>query len=286
MTAPRRPRSAWVLGRLDAVDGGKGPERRPALAQVGGEEAVVRRFRALARRVLEQRPELLLERGDPFEQAGSITFGPEGVPGCEDAAGDREASRAEVLLGSEPLAVGGEVAHEVGRAELAPFGVEVVVGPAAVGAGDAGEVLAEQRPDLALVPVSGDSEDRCAGGERAPERALAAAQAPAGLVDVDGRRGADLKAKLAKGRHRRTESHDALRSRDCEKRRFKPVLDSRLVRNRRRVARCALWQLSRTATRDLQPTPRAASSSYTRPREYQIPSGLATRILKVAPAKA
>jgi hypothetical protein len=58
-----------------------------------------------------------------------------------------------------------------------------VVGPAAVGAGDAGEVLAEQRPDLALVPVGGVSEDRCAGGERAPERALAAAQAPAGLVD-------------------------------------------------------------------------------------------------------
>jgi hypothetical protein len=286
MTAPRRPRSAWLLV-------GSTPSMRVKVESAG------QRLRRLVAKRRWYVVFVLLRAACSSSARSSCLSGAirssrrarspsasKASQAAEDAAGDREASRAEVLLGSEPLAVGGEVAHEVGRAELAPFGVEVVVGPAAVGAGDAGEVLAEQRPDLALVPVSGDSEDRCAGGERAPERALAAAQAPAGLVDVDGRRGADLKAKLAKGRHRRTESHDALRSRDCEKRRFKPVLDSRLVRNRRRVARCALWQLSRTATRDLQPTPRAASSSYTRPREYQIPSGLATRILKVAPAKA
>jgi hypothetical protein len=77
-----------------------------------------------------------------------------------------------------------------------------------------------------------------------------------------------------------------LRSRDCEKRRFKPVLDSRLVRNRRRVAGCALSQLSRTTTRDPQPAPRATITfNYTRMREYQIPSRLATRALNVTPAK-
>jgi len=77
--------------------------------------------------------------------------------------------------------VGGEVAHEVSPTELAPLGVEVVVGPPAIGAGDAGEVLAEQRLGLALVAVGGDPEDCRVEGERAPERALAAAQAPAGL---------------------------------------------------------------------------------------------------------
>ena len=48
-------------------------------------------------------------------------------------------------------------------------------------------------------PVGGDSEDRHAEGERAPARALAAAQAPAGLVDVDGRGGADLVCKRRVG---------------------------------------------------------------------------------------
>lgn len=35
------------------------------------------------------------------------------------------------------------------------------------------------------MPVGGDSEDSRTLGEQRPERALAAAQAPAGLVDVD-----------------------------------------------------------------------------------------------------
>src|SRR5450756_933578 len=74
-----------------------------------------------------------------------------------------------------------------------------VVGPPAVRAGDPRELLAEQRLGLAPVATLGDPEDRRAAGERPPERALAAAQAPAGLVDVDGRGGADLVCKLSVG---------------------------------------------------------------------------------------
>src|SRR5450756_1532718 len=57
----------------------------------------------------------------------------------------------------------------------------------------------EQRLGLAAVTTLGDAEDRGAAGERPPERALAAAQAPAGLVEVDGRGGADLVCKLSVG---------------------------------------------------------------------------------------
>jgi len=84
--------------------------------------------------------------------------------------------------------VGGEVPDQVGPAELASFGGEVVVGPPAIGGGDAREALAEQRLGFALVAVGGDPEDGLGRCERAPERALRAAQALAGLVDVDGRR--------------------------------------------------------------------------------------------------
>src|SRR5450756_2258551 len=170
-----------VVGRLDAGDTGEAPQRRPALEQVLGEGAVVPRLRALTRRLLEQRPELLLERADALAEAGAVS-----VPAGEQPPRDPKPGRAELLLGAESLAVGGEVAHQMSPTELAPLGVEVVVGPPAIGAGDAGEVLAEQRLGLAALATLGDAEDRCAQGERAPERALAAAQAPAGLVDVDG----------------------------------------------------------------------------------------------------
>src|SRR5665647_923887 len=66
-------------------------------------------------------------------------------------------------------------AHQVRPAELASFHIEVVVGPPAVRAGDAGELLAEQRLGLAAVATLGDPEDRGAEGERPPKRALAAA---------------------------------------------------------------------------------------------------------------
>jgi len=50
------------------------------------------------------------------------------------------------------------------------------------------------------MPVGGDPEDRRLGRERAPERALTAAQAPAGLVDVDGGCAADLVVQPGVGR--------------------------------------------------------------------------------------
>ena len=158
--------------------------------------AVAGRF---ARRLLEQRPELLLERVEALKQAAAVTVRAELCPGFEEPGGDLEAGRAELLLGAEPLAVGGEVARQVRPTELASLRVEIVVGPPAVRAGDAGELLAEQRLGLAAVATLGDAEDRGAKGERPPERALAAAQAPAGLVDVDGRGGADVAEQVLVG---------------------------------------------------------------------------------------
>src|SRR5450756_744242 len=158
-----------VVGRLDAGDTGEAPQRRPALEQVLGEGAVVPRLRALTRRLLEQRPELLLERADALAEAGAVSVPAALVPGGEQPPRDPKPGRAELLLGAESLAVGGEVAHQMSPTELAPLGVEVVVGPPAIGAGDAGEVLAEQRLGLAAVATLGDAEDRGAQGERAPE---------------------------------------------------------------------------------------------------------------------
>ncbi len=157
------------------------------------------RLGALARGPLEERPAFVLERADPLAQAGAIAVLAVFVPSLEQACGDGEAGLAELLLGGEPLAVGGEVADEVGPAELAALGVEVVGGPSAVGAGDALEVVSGERLGLALVPVGGDPEDGRPLAQRAPERALAAAQAPAGLVEVDGRGGADLVVQCGVG---------------------------------------------------------------------------------------
>jgi hypothetical protein len=132
-----------VVGRLDAVDEGEGRERRPALEQVGGEQAVILRLGALARRLLEQRSEFVLERADLFDQAGAVAVLSVLVPGGERSGCDLQAGLAELFLGGEPLAVGAEVPDEVRTAELALFGVEVVAGPAAIRAGDAVEVVAE-----------------------------------------------------------------------------------------------------------------------------------------------
>src|SRR5450759_2946715 len=159
---PAQAAFGGVVGRLDAGHAGEAPEGRPALQQVPREAAVAAVAGALARRLLEQRPELLLERADALKQAVAVSVPAELSPGGEQPCGDLKAGRAELLLGAEPLAVGGEVAHEVGPTELAPFRSEIVVGPPAVRAGDAGEVLAEQRLGLAAVATLGDAEERCA----------------------------------------------------------------------------------------------------------------------------
>jgi hypothetical protein len=135
---------------------------------------------ALSRRLLEQRAELLLERGDTLKQAGTVSVLAELSPGGEQPPRDLQARSAELLLDAEALAVSGEVAYQVRPAELPPFRIEVVVGPPAVRGGDPRELFAEQRLRLAAVTTLSDAKDRCAEGERPPERAPAAAQAPAG----------------------------------------------------------------------------------------------------------
>src|SRR5450830_573444 len=175
-----------IVGRLDAGHAGEAPQRRPALEQVPREAAVAAVASALARRLLEQRPELLLERAEALAEAGAVSVPAALVPGGEQPPRDPKPGRAKLLLGAESLAVVGKVAHQVRPTELPPFRIEVVVGPLAVRAGDPRELLAEQRLGLAPVATLGDPEDRRAADERPPERALADAQAPAGLVDVDG----------------------------------------------------------------------------------------------------
>src|SRR5450756_2672028 len=126
MTAPRRPRSAWLSGGSTPGTPAKVQRAGQRLSRFFAKLRWRRLRAALARRLLEQRPELLLERADALEQAGAVSVPAELTPGGEQPCGDLEAGRAEVLLGAEPLAVGGEVAHQVSPAQLSSFRIEVV----------------------------------------------------------------------------------------------------------------------------------------------------------------
>ena len=128
-----------------------------------------------------------LERRDLALQAGAVAVGVEVIPGREQTLGDVESPLAELLLGGEPLGVGGQVADQVRPAGLAALWIEAAVGPPAIGADDALEVLAEQGRRLALVAVGGDAKDGDLRSDGAPQGALGAAQLPAGLVDVERR---------------------------------------------------------------------------------------------------
>jgi hypothetical protein len=115
MTAPRRPRSAWLLV-------GSTPGTLAKLQRAGQRFSRFlaklrwRRLRAaLARRLRKQCPELLLERAGALKQAGTVSVSPELSPDPEQPCGDLKAGRVELLLGAEVLAVGGEVAHQVGE---------------------------------------------------------------------------------------------------------------------------------------------------------------------------
>src|SRR5207247_2340884 len=109
-----------------------------------GEEAVVLRLGAPARRPLEQRPQPLLERVDPLEQAGAITPMPVLLPRFEAPSGDRGAGLPALLLRAGPLARGADAAPAGGpagradgaRRELGPEGVALEL--AGVASGDAG----------------------------------------------------------------------------------------------------------------------------------------------------
>jgi hypothetical protein len=95
---------------------------------------------------------------------------------------------------------------------LSPCGVEAVVGPPAVRAGDAGKLFAEQRLGLALMAVGSDAKECRVRGERAPERAPAATQALTGLIDVDRRRSADVTEQVIVGllKRRGRASHERI----------------------------------------------------------------------------
>src|SRR5713226_3385139 len=165
MTAPRRPRSAWVVGRLDARGVGEGPERGPAFEEVLRELPVVLGSRALASRVLEERAELVLERRGSGLELVAVAVLLVGVPGGEEVVGDLEAVVAELFLVGHAFAVGGEVSDEVGPTQLPLGGVEVVVAAPAVRADDPGEPLAEQHPGLGRVAAGRDPEHSGPAGQ-------------------------------------------------------------------------------------------------------------------------
>ena len=129
--------------------------------------------------------ELGLGRRDVALEAGAVLVVLEVVPGVEHAACELEPLLAEGLLGGEPFCVEAKISLEMTPTRLAAFGVDVVVGPPAVGAADAGEPVAEQLGESVAVAVSGDPEDRRRGDGGRPEGAGRPGGRPAGLVDVD-----------------------------------------------------------------------------------------------------
>ena len=87
MTAPRRPRSAWLLvGSTPSV--AEGPEGGQAFEEVARELGVVRGLGALAGGALQLGPKLRLERRDPGLKRGPVTVLLELLPGLEQLVRD------------------------------------------------------------------------------------------------------------------------------------------------------------------------------------------------------
>jgi len=88
-----------VVGWLDAVCVGEGPEAGPAFEEVAGERAVVPGSRAFPVGALEEGAEgVLQEQGSGLELAAVAVF-LVGVPGGEEFACDLEAGLAELFPG-------------------------------------------------------------------------------------------------------------------------------------------------------------------------------------------
>ena len=97
----RRAQRAFggVVGRLDRVGGGKGPERWPDLEEVVGELAVPAGAPALRAGVFEQLSQFGLDRGDLGpELVAVVVLVLVGAPCRELAAGELGAGLAERLL--------------------------------------------------------------------------------------------------------------------------------------------------------------------------------------------
>src|SRR5665647_3388412 len=169
MTAPRRPRSAWLLG-------GSTPGTLAKVHSAG------QRLSRLLAKVRWWRLRALLRAASSSSARSSALSGPMRSPRRARSASQRHCSQAanSRLVISRPATPNSFWAPSpslwavksrtrCARAELPPFRIEVVVGPPAIGGSDSCEPLAEQCLSLALVAVGGDAEDRCAEGERAPE---------------------------------------------------------------------------------------------------------------------
>ena len=98
MTAPRRPRSAWLLVGSTPSVWVKVERAGQRLREVPREVAVVLGARALAGGVLEQGSELCLERRGLRLQPGPVAVGLVGAPGGEEVVCDHESGAAEVVL--------------------------------------------------------------------------------------------------------------------------------------------------------------------------------------------
>jgi hypothetical protein len=135
---------------------------------------------------LEQLAHLRLDRLDAPLERSTVAILLELLPRLEDIPGDLEPVEAERLLGAEAeVGVEGEVAAQMGPADLPLLRVEAVVGREAVGADDPVEGVAEQPVQVLLAAVGRDPQHGRLFAEGAPERARLAAQVPAGLVDVE-----------------------------------------------------------------------------------------------------
>jgi hypothetical protein len=153
---------------------------------------------------LEQRPQLVFDRLDAPLERGAVAVVLELLPGVEDVPGDLEAIEAERFLDAETeVGVEGEVAAQVRPAHLPALRVEAVVGAEAVGADDAGEVVADQAVQMLLAAVGRDPQHRRLFAEGAPERTRLTAQVPAGLIDVERARRTRLLEQLVVDRLQR-----------------------------------------------------------------------------------
>jgi hypothetical protein len=99
-----------VVGRLDALHLGEGPQRRPQLEQVAGQAARALVLGSLASTALEEWLQLVSEGRHPLDQPGAIALSLEIIPGREEVPRDLEPRLTESLSGLEPFALGGEVA--------------------------------------------------------------------------------------------------------------------------------------------------------------------------------
>src|SRR6266542_1051495 len=162
-----------VVGRLDIGNVGERPERWPELQEVLRERAHVP-LPLACRAPLEQRQHLHLDRRDLPLQRGAVAVVLELLPSLEDVPGHLEPVEAERLWRAEAEAGGeGEVAAQMRPADLPPFRLEAVVSAEAIGANNAGELVADQPVQVLLATVRRDPQHRRLFAEGAP-RACAA----------------------------------------------------------------------------------------------------------------